>query len=56
VILGVMHLLTGPEAALLTLTALEIVLGIDNLIFISVIVSRIPGQQAANRNRRKAGK
>jgi len=32
--------------ALLTLTALEIVLGIDNVIFISVIVSRIPPAQA----------
>ena len=38
------ELLTSPEAwaALLTLTALEIVLGIDNVIFISVLVSRIP--------------
>jgi predicted tellurium resistance membrane protein TerC len=33
-------------AALFTLTALEIVLGIDNVIFISVIVSRIPERQA----------
>ena len=43
-----MELLTSPEAwaALLTLTALEIVLGIDNVIFISVIVSRIPSAQA----------
>ena len=43
-----MTLLTSPEAwaALLTLTALEIVLGIDNVIFLSVIVSRIPPQQA----------
>ena len=43
-----MELLSSPEAwaALLTLTALEIVLGIDNVIFISVIVSRIPPQQA----------
>jgi predicted tellurium resistance membrane protein TerC len=43
-----MELLTSPEAwaALLTLTALEIVLGIDNVIFISVIVSRIPPPQA----------
>ena len=42
------ELLTSPEAwaALLTLTALEIVLGIDNVIFISVIVSRIPEPQA----------
>jgi predicted tellurium resistance membrane protein TerC len=38
----------SPEAwaALLTLTALEIVLGIDNVIFLSVIVSRIPPAQA----------
>jgi predicted tellurium resistance membrane protein TerC len=42
------ELLTSPEAwaALLTLTALEIVLGIDNVIFLSVIVSRIPPAQA----------
>lgn len=41
-------LLTSPEAwaALLTLTALEIVLGIDNVVFLSVIVSRIPPAQA----------
>jgi predicted tellurium resistance membrane protein TerC len=45
---GMIELLTSPEAwaALLTLTALEIVLGIDNVIFLSVIVSRIPEQQA----------
>jgi predicted tellurium resistance membrane protein TerC len=42
------ELLTSAEAwaALLTLTALEIVLGIDNVIFLSVIVSRIPEPQA----------
>jgi predicted tellurium resistance membrane protein TerC len=42
------ELWTTPETwvALLTLTALEIVLGIDNVIFISVIVSRIPARQA----------
>jgi predicted tellurium resistance membrane protein TerC len=42
------ELLTSPEswAALLTLTALEIVLGIDNVIFISVVVSAIPEDQA----------
>jgi predicted tellurium resistance membrane protein TerC len=41
-------LLSSAEAwaALLTLTALEIVLGIDNVIFLSVIVSRIPQPQA----------
>jgi predicted tellurium resistance membrane protein TerC len=42
------ELLTNPEAwaALLTLTALEIVLGIDNVIFLSVVVSRIPEPHA----------
>lgn len=37
-------LFTSPEAwvALFTLTVLEIVLGIDNLLFISVIASRLP--------------
>jgi predicted tellurium resistance membrane protein TerC len=42
------ELLTSPEAwaALLTLTALEIVLGIDNVIFLSVVVSRIPDREA----------
>ena len=39
--------LTNPEAwiALFTLTALEIVLGIDNIIFISILVGRLPTQQ-----------
>lgn len=39
-----LDLLASPEAwaALLTLTALEIVLGIDNVIFLSVIVARVP--------------
>ncbi|MBV8700060.1 MAG: TerC family protein [Bradyrhizobium sp.] len=43
-----MTLFSSPEAwaALLTLTVLEIVLGIDNVIFISVIVSSIPEPQA----------
>ncbi|MBR0798853.1 TerC family protein [Bradyrhizobium jicamae] len=43
-----MDLIASPEAwaALLTLTALEIVLGIDNVIFLSVLVSRIPPAQA----------
>jgi predicted tellurium resistance membrane protein TerC len=42
------ELWTSPEAwaALLTLTALEIVLGIDNVIFLSIIVSRIPEREA----------
>jgi predicted tellurium resistance membrane protein TerC len=43
-----MELWTSPEAwaALLTLTALEIVLGIDNIIFLSIVVSGIPQAQA----------
>jgi predicted tellurium resistance membrane protein TerC len=47
------HLLTSAEAwaALLTLTALEIVLGIDNVIFLSVIVARIPEPQASHARR-----
>jgi predicted tellurium resistance membrane protein TerC len=42
-----MELLTNPETwiALLTLTVLEIVLGIDNVIFISVLVQRLPVDQ-----------
>ena len=41
--------LTSPEAwiALGTLTALEIVLGIDNIIFISILVGRLPPDQRA---------
>ncbi|MEA3275590.1 MAG: TerC family protein [Pseudomonadota bacterium] len=37
----------SPEAwvALVTLTALEIVLGIDNIIFISIVVGRLPPEQ-----------
>jgi predicted tellurium resistance membrane protein TerC len=47
------QLLTSAEAwaALLTLTALEIVLGIDNVIFLSVIVARIPEPQASRARR-----
>ena len=39
-----MDLLTSPEAwiALATLTLLEIVLGIDNIVFISVLADRLP--------------
>jgi predicted tellurium resistance membrane protein TerC len=39
--------LTNPEAwvALATLTALEIVLGIDNIIFISILVGKLPKQK-----------
>jgi predicted tellurium resistance membrane protein TerC len=39
-----LDLLTDPQtwAALATLTALEVVLGIDNIIFISIMTSRLP--------------
>ncbi len=39
-----MELLTSPEAwiAFATLTALELVLGIDNIIFISILVDKLP--------------
>ena len=39
-----LQLLTDPEAwiALVTLTALEIVLGIDNIVFIAVLTDRLP--------------
>ncbi len=42
-----LELLTQPEAwvAYLTLTALELVLGIDNIIFISILVDKLPPQQ-----------
>ncbi|MBK7356643.1 MAG: TerC family protein [Propionivibrio sp.] len=41
-----LSLLTDPEAwiAFFTLTALELVLGIDNIIFISILVDRLPPQ------------
>ncbi len=41
-----MDLLSGSAlTALLTLTALETVLGIDNIIFISILVSKLPKEQ-----------
>jgi predicted tellurium resistance membrane protein TerC len=42
-----MEWLTDPEnwLALLTLTVLEIVLGIDNIIFISILVGKLPDRQ-----------
>ena len=44
-----MELLLSPEAwlAFVTLAALEIVLGIDNIIFISILVGRLPRAQQA---------
>jgi predicted tellurium resistance membrane protein TerC len=42
-----MEMLTDPQAiiALITLTALEIVLGIDNIIFISILAGKLPRHQ-----------
>jgi len=42
-----MDWLTNPETwiALLTLTALEIVLGIDNVVFISILAGKLPPEQ-----------
>ncbi len=42
-----LELLSDPQvwASLLTLTALEIVLGIDNLIFLSIVSGRLPKHQ-----------
>ena len=42
-----MEFIYEPQAwvALLTLTALEIVLGVDNIIFISILVDRLPPEQ-----------
>jgi predicted tellurium resistance membrane protein TerC len=44
-----MEWLTDPQAwiALATLAALEIVLGVDNIIFISILVGRLPEAQRA---------
>jgi len=44
-----MELLTDPQVwlAFVTLTALEIVLGIDNIIFISILCGRLPVEQQA---------
>ena len=44
-----MELLSDPQVwlAFVTLTALEIVLGIDNIIFISILVGRLPKEQQA---------
>jgi predicted tellurium resistance membrane protein TerC len=46
--LAIIEWLTDPTvlASVVTLTAMEIVLGIDNVVFISVIVARLPEPQA----------
>src|SRR5574338_701847 len=44
-----MDWLSNPESwiALLTLTVLEVVLGIDNIIFISILAGKLPSDQQA---------
>ena len=44
-----MEWITDPQAliALLTLSVLEIVLGIDNIVFISILSSKLPQHQQA---------
>ena len=44
-----MNWLTDPETwvALVTLTSLEVVLGIDNIIFISILAGKLPAEQQA---------
>ena len=48
-----MEILLDPAnwLALLTLTALEIVLGIDNIIFISIVANKLPAEQRDNARR-----
>ena len=43
------ELLSDPQVwiALATLTALELVLGIDNIVFISILVDKLPKEQQA---------
>ena len=48
-----LELVTDPQAwiALATLTALELVLGIDNIVFISILVDKLPKAQQAKARR-----
>lgn len=48
-----MELLTNPDAwlAFLTLCALEVVLGIDNIVFISILTNKLPVAQQAQARR-----
>jgi predicted tellurium resistance membrane protein TerC len=50
---GIVQLLTNPAAwaALLTLIAMEVVLGIDNLIFISILTNKLPEEQRSKARR-----
>lgn len=48
-----MEIIASPELwlALATLTALEIVLGIDNIIFISIVTGKLPAHQQSKARR-----
>ena len=48
-----MDWVTNPEIwiALVTLTALEIVLGVDNIIFISIVAGKLPRAQQGRARR-----
>ncbi len=48
-----MELLTDPQAwiSLLVLTAMEIVLGIDNIVFITILCGKLPAEQQLNARR-----
>src|SRR5215212_7867798 len=48
-----LELLSDPQAwiALATLTALELVLGIDNIVFISILVDKLPQDQQSRARR-----
>ena len=48
-----MEVFLNPDAwiALLTLTFLEIILGIDNIIFISILAGKLPAEQQAKARR-----
>ena len=45
----IMNWITSPEIwiGLLTLTLLEIILGIDNIVFISILAGKLPPHQQA---------
>lgn len=50
---GIVMLLASPEAwlALVTLIVMEVVLGIDNLVFISILTNKLPTDQRARARR-----
>jgi len=46
----------GNLLALLTLTIMEIVLGVDNVIFISILAGKLPQEQQARARQAWAGR